>query len=162
MKTINLTALALATGLLTTGAFAQNALTLPTTPAPTVATDPQPAPFQTVYAPQLPSVAELTKVAAAQGLAIKQIIQSARELSVTYQSTDGQTKTVSYQLLANAGVNPVAAPAPAEVYMTPPPTAYYYDPYYPYYYPGYWYPPVAFRIGFGWGGGRGYGHGHRW
>lgn len=149
MKTQNITALVLATGFLTTAAFADNS---PATsaPAPTAITSQPPAPNQIIYLPQLPSVGELTGVAAAQGLTIKQITQSARELSVTYQFADGQTKIVSYQvLLPNVGVNPAQLAPPTVVYAEPPPPVYYYDPYYP----AYWYPPVSFRFGFGFGRG---------
>lgn len=139
-------------------------------PAP--ATTPTSVPAQTmvadqiIYAPQLPSVAELIKMAAAQGLTVRQIVQSDRAVSITYQLANGQSKTISYQLLANAvtASAPVVATTPAPtttrvVYVAP---DYYYDPfYYPYYGP-YWYPPVSVRLGFGFRGrGWGFRGGHR-
>jgi len=132
-------------------------------PAAVVASPP---PDQIVYAAQLPPVASLTAVAAAQSLTIKQIVQTDRDITVTYLLTNGQTRTVSYQLLANVGQAPAviaaksipapevyAAPTPVYVY-TPVRDRYYYDD--PY---SYWYPPVAVSLGFGWGWGHG-GHRH--
>ena len=153
MKTTNVTVLILAASLLTAAAIAET---------PTSSVPAQMAPSQIIYASQLPSVPELTKAAAAQGLTIKQIVQSARDLNVVYQSAEGQINTVVYQLLADAGSSPVQATAPAAVqvttptvvYTTPPVANYYYDPYYYPYYSGYFYPPVSVRLGGGFRGGR--------
>jgi hypothetical protein len=154
MKTTQyLTTLAVAAGFLTTAALADSS------PSTSAAGTVQPtAPVQIIYAPQLPSVAELTSVAAAQGITVKQIVQSARDVSITTQSADGQTKTVSYQLLADAGARPAQIAAPAVVYAVPPtPAPYDYDSYAPYY-PEVYYPPVSVRLGFGYG----YRGGRRW
>lgn len=162
MKTTSITALVLTTGLFTAGGFAETA---PATPTPALAaTEAGPAavapvvpvPDQIVYAARLPGVEDLTNVAAAQGLAINQIIQTARHITVSYQLANGRTRTVSYQLLptgdaasaqvvaqAPAPVQVIAqAPAPVVV-VAPAPDVYYYDPYYY----GAWYPPIAVRIG---------------
>ena len=147
MKTQNVTALVVVAGFFATAAFADNS---PVTPAPAPASILPPAPpNQIIYTPQLPGVAELTRAATAQGLTIKLIDQSAREVSITTQSADGQTKVVSYQLLADARAtapSAVAAAVPSRVY-------YYYEPDDPFY-SGYWYPPVSVRLGFGFRGGR--------
>jgi len=148
MKAQAITALFVAAGFLTNAALADNS----TSPPVTVQ---QATPAQTIYAPQLPTIAELTSAAAAQGVTIKQITQSAREVSITTQSADGQTKLVSYQLLADAAVNPVPVAAPTVVYAAPPgPVYYYYDPYDPYY-SACFYPPVSVRFGLGFGFRRG-------
>ena len=175
MNTKLITTLALATGLLVAGVSAQTASdgSAPAVAAPL-------APDQIIYASQLPGVTSLTNAAAAQGLAIKQIVQSAREVTVSYQLANGQTRTISYQLLPTAGAQvaqgvPVPASAPPPVTVVPAPVgvptvtvvpaptviytpaveSYYYDPYYS----GYWYPPVSVSLGLGWGWGHGYGHG---
>ena len=139
-----------------------------------VATTPQtaPAPNQIIYAPRLPSASELTNVAAAQGLAVEQISQTANQVTVIYRDNAGQTNTVAYQLLPTAGTTSgttataVAVPsaAPTVVYESAPRVVYYesYDPFWPSY-PRYYYPPVSLSFGFGysrgWGGGY---HHHHW
>ncbi len=155
-----------ALGLATTGAYAQ-------TPAPST---PAPAPTELVYLQQLPTVASLMNTAKAQGVTVLKISQTSTEVDAVYQAPNGQTNTVSYQVLpAGDGAAPAyapyapapgAVPAPATagttvVYQTTPAPAYYYDPYY-YggYYPWGWYAPIGIRLGFGWGGGwRGGWHG---
>jgi hypothetical protein len=123
-----------------------------------------PTPSQTIYGPNLPSAQQLTDAAAKQGIAIDQISQTAGQVVVTYKYSDGQVKTVSYQLLP-AGSGPGApqtvvaapsSPAPTVVYQTtPPPVVYYYDDYPGYYYPryGYGYPRVSVNLGVGFGHG---------
>jgi hypothetical protein len=115
---------------------------------------------QIVYSPRLPSAAELTNVAAAQGLTIDKIVQTSSQMTVVYRSANGQTNTVAYLLLPAAGASTVAVatttPAPTVVYAQPSyaqvAPAYYYDPfYYPSYYAGPWYGPVAIGIGLGFG-----------
>ena len=142
-----------ALGLATSGAYAQ-------TPAPAT---PAPAPTELVYLQQLPTVASLMNTAKAQGVTVLKISQTSTEVDAVYQAPNGQTNTVSYQVLpAGEGVAtapvPGAAPAPGAagttvVYQTAPAPAYYYDPYYAGYYPWGWYAPVGIRLGFGWGGG---------
>lgn len=136
-----------------------------------------PAPNQIIYAPRLPNPSELTSAAAAQGLAVDQISQTANQVTVVYRYSNGQTNTVAYQLLptATAPTTTVVAPSPAPtvVYQTTPQVIYetsprviYYDRYDPW--PNYYYPPVSLNLGFGyyrgWGGGwHGGGHyGHHW
>ena len=79
---------------------------------------------------------------------------------MTYQLSNGQTKTISYQLLPDA-TQPAAAaavtvrrtvevvPAQTVVYAQDPQPVYYYDPFWG----SYWYPPVAVDLGFRWGWG---------
>ena len=171
MKSRLVLALLLPIGLLTTGGRAQGTATVatPTTPAPAVAAAPAPAPSRIVYTPRLPSPNELISVAAAQGLAVDRIEQSANQILVTYKDSAGQPTVVSYQLLATAANAPtVATTAPA---VAPAPQVVYVDPYPyvyadPYYYPWPYYSPVAVSVGFGFypghvhfrGHGRGPGH----
>lgn len=146
-------------------------------------------PDRIVYSGQLPSVAQLTQTAQAQGLTIATITQTASEIAVTYRLQDNSTRTVSYQLLptnadgtaavepppGNVPVTVTPAPAPVQVVevVEPPPTVVYRyryaDPYY--YDPFYWGPaPVSVHLGFGFGGGYRHGgyygghfyHGRRW
>lgn len=139
----------LAAALATTAALAD---------APAVAA---PTPNAIVYVQSLPSPAELSKAAAAQGLSIAQINQTSDQVTVVYKSASGETNTIAYRPLSAVGAAPAAAttsqtvvvpstPAPSTtvVYSTP---VYTYDPYW---YPGWgWYPPVAVSLGFGWHGG---------
>jgi hypothetical protein len=136
----------------------------------------QPRPDRIVYSGQLPSVAQLTQTAQAQGLTIANITQTAAEIAVTYRLQDNSTRTVSYQLLptngdgtaaiASAPVQTVVAPAPVQVVEVtePAPTVVYRyryaDPFY--YDPFYWGPPapVSVHLGFGCGGHYRYGGGH--
>ncbi len=138
----------------------------PATPAvaPSVAqTAPTPAakaPNQIVYAPRLPSVADLTNAAAAQGATIERIEQTSALITVVYKYANGQFNTVAYQLLPSSGgassaLSAPGSPAPVVVYQQAPRVVYYdsfgpgyyYDPYY------YWYPPVSVRLGFGYRSG---------
>jgi hypothetical protein len=159
-----LTAVVFAATFLAAGARAQTngaPVATPSSPAPAVAA-PAPAapataaPNQIIYAPRLPSAAELTNAAAAQGVSVERIDQTASQISVTYKYSSGEVKTVAYQLLPT-GTMPAptqttvvqTAPAPAVVYAPPPRVIYYEEPvYYPrYYYP--YYPPVSLSFGFG-------------
>ena len=114
------------------------------------------APDQIIYLSQLPTVNALTGIAAAQGLNVKQIVQTDREVSVSYQVANGQVRTISYQLLPNVSA-PVqvqaraveVVPAQTVVYAREPQPVYYYDPFWG----SYWYPPVAVNLGFRWGWG---------
>ena len=163
MKTKLFPVFVLAAGFIALGARAQVAT--PTTPAPVIEIpNAAPAASQFVYSPRLPSAAELTNVAAAQGLSIDRIVQSSSQMTVVYRSANGQTNTVAYMLLPAAGApaTTVASVAPTAttrvVYAEPAPEpVYYYDPFYdPYYYPGYyspWYGPVSVNLGFGFRGG---------
>lgn len=181
----------IAGALLTVGARAQDsAVATPTSPSAAqqqqaqvapgaqvgapVAQIAAPAPNQVIYSPRLPSVAELTSVASAQGLTVEQVSQTANQVTVVYRNSAGQLNTVAYQLLANAANQPatvvVPSQAPTVVYQSAP-SVVYYESYRPYY-PRYYYPPVSVNLGFGyyrgwggWGGGywgRGYHGGHHW
>jgi hypothetical protein len=131
-------------------------------------TAPAPAPNQIVYTPRLPTAAELTSAASAQGLSVERIEQSANQIVAVYKTSSGQTNTVAYQTLPPAGVATPTTPAPNYTVTAPPPTVVYEQPaprvvYYdddPFYYPRIWYPPVSVRLGFGFG----HFHGgfHRW
>lgn len=146
--------------------------------APT-ASNPAPANItQIVYTPQLPGAAEITNAAAAQGMTVDRIVQTAHQVVAFYRHANGQTSTVAYQSLPPTGATtaPVAAapqvvvtsPAPAvapQVVVTaPPPTVVYqtaprvmYYDYPTYYYPRTYYPPVSFSFGLGYN--RGFYHG---
>ncbi|PTX97823.1 hypothetical protein DB354_05975 [Opitutus sp. ER46] len=125
-----------------------------------------PTPNEVIYSPRLPSVAELTNVAAAQGLSIEQINQTATQITVVHKNASGQLTTVAYQLLPTAAPQVatqqtvvVPAPAPTVIYQSAPRTVIYesYDPFPPSYY----YPPVSLNFGFGYYRGWG-GHHHHW
>ncbi len=136
-----------------------------------------PTPNQIIYSPRLPTPAELTSVASAQGMTIEQISQTSNQVTVIYRLANGQANTVAYQLLPTSTapapttvVVPSQAPtvvyqtqSPTVIYQTVPSTVYYYDTYTPYYYPRYYYPPASIHLGFGyyrgWGGGY---YGHHW
>ncbi len=113
MRTKLLPAFILAAGCLALAASAQ-------TPAPAAATEvtASPAPSRVIYAPRLPSVPELMNVAAAQGLAVERVDQTANQITVTYKS-GSQLSTVVYNLLPAAGstatTTQVAAAAPVQV-----------------------------------------------
>lgn len=131
----------------------------PTVPPanPVVATAPAAvAPNQIIYTPRLPSVADLTNAAAAQGLAIDRIEQNSAQITVVYRYANGQINTVAYQLLPATGgtATTVQTPStPPPVVVEAPPRVIYYEGYAPGYYyygPGYgWYPPVSVHLGFG-------------
>jgi len=143
--------LALATSFFAVGAFAETPAAAPAV----VPASPSPAPVavtpdQIIYAAQLPTVADLTHAAAVQGLAVNQIVQTASDITVTYRFANGQTRTISYQLLVagnQSPVQPVVASAAPVVVVAPYTDAYCYGPYYY----GPWYPPIAVRIGAGFG-----------
>ncbi len=135
-----------------TAASVESALSSDTSPPTRVS--------QTVYTPQLPSPADLTSAAAAQGLTVERIVQTSTQLIAFYRNASGQAVTVAYQSLPPAGVaaptSTSTAPAPRVVVVSPPPAVVYetaprviyYEPS-PYYYPGIWYPPVSFSFGLG-------------
>jgi hypothetical protein len=163
MKTKLIPVLIFAAGLLGTALAAESeTATSPAAPAP--------APDRTIFAPRLPSPAELTDIAAAQGQSIERIEQTASQVTVVTKAADGRTTTVLYQLLATAAsaparvatapratvTNVVVQDAPEVVYYDAPRYRYYgYDPVW-----DYW-PPVTLGIGLGWtfhGGYYGRGH----
>lgn len=136
----------------------------PPPPAPAAvaaATDPaaamqEPQPGQFIYSPRLPSPQELANVAAARGMTIERIEQTANQVTVVYRQTDGQTNVVGYVLLPSAtapGTSVVVTtPAPTVVYRAAP-RVVYYDPYY--YDRWYGWPPLSVSLGFGYGYYRG-------
>lgn len=169
------------------GALAADApVAAPVDSAPVVS-ESLPRPDRIIYSGQLPSVAQLTQTAKAQGLTVANITQTANEVAVTYRLQDNSTRTVSYQLLptnadGTAAVEPppgnvavAVTPAPVQVVEVtePAPTVVYRyryaDPFY--YDPFYWGPraPVSVHLGFGFSSHR-YGgyygghhhHGRRW
>jgi len=169
MKTKIVSAFMIAAAALTGGALAQTAnvstsMPAPSTPAPAVMPSATPAPNQVVYSPRLPSPTELSNAAAAQGLTVLRIEQSGSQIIAIYQYSNGQTNTVSYQLLPASGAYaPVTAdvgPPPTVIYTDSPRVVYYDGPGYGYY-PGYWYPPVSLGIGLGFRGGYGFHGGFR-
>lgn len=175
----NLLPLLLAAALVTSGLRAQDSSTPSTTPPPSaptsapaaapVVTQAAPAPSQIIYSPRLPTAAELTSVATAQGLAVEQINETSTQVTAIYKNnTTGQVTTIAYQLLptatAPATTIAVPTPAPTTVIYQPATRVIYYDDY-PYY-PRYYYPPVSLSLGFGyyhgWGGGHWGGGYHHW
>jgi len=166
---------ALTTSLFATGIFAQTTgqAAAPTANQTTTAVavvspaSPMPTPNSIIYIPRLPTPAELSGAAAAQGLTIAKMEQTSDHITVVYQYASGQMNTVSYQLLASAGVaaaSVASAPAtatavvPASTTVVYPSPAYYYDPYYYGYGWGWpWYAPVAVSVGFGYHYGGFYG-----
>jgi hypothetical protein len=170
MKTKLIPAFLLTAGLLALGAQAQTA-------APAADAAAVPAPSRIIYSPRLPSPGELTNVAAAQGIGVEKIDQTATQITVTYKLANGQLNTVAYQLLPSAGstaqstaattVAVPTSPAPTVVYAQASPTVVYTQPYpYSYYYAGdpYYSPwgfygPLAVGIGLGFGFHGGYYHG---
>ena len=136
-------------------------VTVVTAPAPSPTVAPAPAPAadspavatpaparaqlsQMVYARQLPSAAELTTAATAQGFSVERITQTATEVVATYRNTAGQLTVVAYRVMPP---NAASAPAPA-MYETSP-RVVYYD------YPDYYYPRSFVGVGFGRHGFRG-------
>lgn len=157
MNTKIISTLIFVAGAGTAMALADNATSAPVNAQPP--TSDSRAPDQTVYVAQLPSVTTLTNSAAAQKQSVKQIVQSDREISVTYQLADGNLKTISYQLLptadgSSAGValstapnSPSSAPSTVVVYPPLPAYVYTYDPFYS----DWWYPAVGVRLGVNFG-----------
>lgn len=157
----------LAATLLTGSAYAQDSTSVsastsrvatPTTPAPVIVTTQAPAPNQIVYTPQLPTVADLSNAAAAQGLTVERIEQSSTQIVAVYKYANGQTNTVAYQTLPPAtgttGTTTTVAPSTTVIYESSPRIVYAYDPFYD----PFWYPPFAVRVGVGFGFRGGYGY----
>ena len=160
---------AFTTTLLAGGAFApsteQTTAPAASPAAPAVAAvapaSPMPAPNSIIYIPRLPTPAELSSAAAAQGLAIAKMEVTGDHITVVYQYGNGQTNTVSYQLLSSAGAPAATAAVPTAVvpatttvvYQQP---GYYYDPFY-YGWGWPWYGPVAIGLGFSYHYGHFYG-----
>jgi hypothetical protein len=148
MKAKTIAALVLASGFLTTAAFADNP---PTTPAlsPTPITAPSLAPNRIIFTSPLPATAKLVSVAPAPAFTINWIIPSAHDLSVPGQFANWRPKTVSDQLLSDADASPSGLAAALAVSARPPPTVNFYDPFAT----AYRDPPVFFRLTFNFGRG---------
>jgi hypothetical protein len=151
------TSLFLVATVLTTSSFATSGVveSVHSTTAPSVEMEALPSPNQIVYLPRLPSATELTNSAAAHGLIVDRMVQTANQMGVVYRTATGQTNVVSYQLLPAAGVpgtpvmpsvNMPTTPAPTVVYAQAAPT-YVYRYGYSNYDPWYWYAPVAIGLG---------------
>ncbi len=125
-------------------ATVSGATNAPTTPAHIVVTS------------KLPTVPELSKIAAAQGLNVDKIEQTATQVTLTGHTQSGQVSVLTYALPGDPAVAAAGVPAPAVVYTTPTVVyaapGYYDYPYYAYR-PHVYYPRVGVRIGFG-GAGR--------
>ncbi len=142
------------------------------TPAPAPVAPPPAAPAARpmvdglVYVAQLPTPAQLMKEAAAEGITISRLEQTAGRILVTYQYANGTTRIYAYLPLAADGTVPAGTPAlvastttpPAVVYAEPE-RVYYYPPRYARYYDPAWdfWAPLAIGVGLGWGFGD---HGH--
>jgi hypothetical protein len=130
-----------------------------------------PAPSQVIYSPRLPTAAELTSIATAQGLSVQQITETSAQITAVYKNNAGTLTTIAYQLLPTGNVPATAAAvvapsAPPTVVYETSPRVVYYRSYDPYYYDPFWpryYPPVSLSLGFGYyRGGWGGGHSHHW
>jgi len=73
---------------------------------------------QVVYLPQLPTADQLTQSASTEGRTIARIDQTGNQVTVVYNGANGQSDTVSYQLLPQA-----TSAAGGQTYV-PPPQAY--------------------------------------
>ena len=104
---------------------------VPTTPAPVLSpeTNPAPDPNQIVYTPRLPSVADLSNAATAQGLTVDRMEQSATQIVAVYRNASGQTNTVAYQTLppTTAVTAATTSQPPTVIYEPAPRVVYYYD-----------------------------------
>ena len=148
------------------------AIATPSTPAPSpVATSPAlaSAANRIIYAPRLPTAAELTAVAAAQNLVIAKIEVAPTQVYVTWQAEGAAATTVVYRLLSSVDASApeaVSRPALRAIYYDDFPGYYGYPAYYGY--PGYYRYPYGYGPGFpsislgfhaGFGGHRGHGRG---
>lgn len=174
MKTFRL--ILLACGVLAgTGLFAQEGATMATPPPPpppsaddNAAPTPAPTPVDgLIHVQELPTTAQLTKDAEAEGMAITRMEQSTDRIVVTYRYASGNTRTFAYTTVLPEDPDTVVGappPAPASessphytvIYSEPPPV--YYTP--RYYSPRY-YDPFGPSLSIGLGFGRTYGtYGH--
>lgn len=161
-----------------TALFAQEAVTVTTPPPAPPALSPSngPAPASAAAAPesvpvdglihvqQLPSPAQLTKDAEAEGMVITRMEQSTDRIVVTYRYASGNTRTFAYTTVLP--VDPDSEIAPPRVEASAPTVIYreaprvIYDSY-PRYVTRYYDPWPTFSLGLGFGRGFGYGsHGY--
>lgn len=144
----------------------------PPPPAPTAAAPEQ---SQTpvdglIYVQKLPSSAQLTADAEAEGMVVTRMEQFSDRVIVTYRYSSGNTRTFAYTTVlpesgdTTVGSAPSAPPTPAPNYTvvyTEPAPVYYYPRYTTRYYDPYW-PSTSLSIGLGfgrtWGSWGGYGH----
>jgi hypothetical protein len=119
MKTKTFSALALAFGILSTGAFADDT-TVPSEPASNAKAATAPAP----------------------DLTAKQIAQLEHDFNAKYRANDGLAKDFSNQVLPGDRTMPIQAEFPTVVFSEPPSPAFYYDANAP----AYWYPSVSFHF----------------
>jgi hypothetical protein len=161
----------LSTALAGTALVAQdNAPTVTNPPPPPVAA-PAPEPVQVdglIHVQQLPTPAQLTRDADAEGMAITRMDQFSDRIVVTYRYASGNTRTFAYTMTLptdpekQIAAAPAAQPPPLErsytvVYTEPAPV--YYSPRYVRSYDPYYYGP-SLSIGLGFGRGFStYGHG---
>lgn len=131
-----------------------------------------------IHVQQLPTTAQLTKDAEAEGMTITRMEQSADRIVVTYRYASGNERTFAYTTVLP--VDPASEIAAPRVVAAPPPTVIYresprviYESY-PRYVTRYYDPWPTFSIGLGFGshfghygrshyhgGYRGYHHRHR-
>jgi hypothetical protein len=147
-------------------------------PAPTVTSAPPPppptsAPVQTpvdglIYVQKLPSAAQLTADAEAEGMTVTRMEQLADRTIVTYRYASGNSRTFAYTTTLPEDPDTVIGTAPAAPHVSTAPapsyTVVYSEPapvyYYPRYYDPYW-PRSSVSIGLGFGrsfGNYGYGY----
>jgi hypothetical protein len=134
----------------------------PAAPAPEIPVD------GLIHVQQLPTTAQLTRDAEAEGMAITRMEQKEDRIIVTYRYASGNTRTFAYTTTlpedpdTEVGAPPPARPAPVPapnytvIYTEPAPVYYprYVRPYDPYYWPS-----SSFSLGIGIGRNWGsYGH----
>src|SRR4051812_8280061 len=144
-------------------------------PAPTVTANPPPstpvaAPASTpvdglIHVQKLPTSAQLTADAEAEGMTVTRMDQYSDRIIVTYRYASGNTRTFAYTTTLPENPETTTNSAPATTVSTAPAPNYtvvYSEPAPVYYYPRYSYDPywpsTSLAIGLGFGFGRGYGY----
>jgi hypothetical protein len=138
MKTKTTTALVLALGLLSTGAFAEN-----------ITISPTPAPDRLASIPQSPGAGDLASVTATPDLTAKQIAQLEHDFNAKYRADDELAQKTADRVRPDTDAILAHAKSPTVVFSEPPSPAFYYDANAP----ACWYPSVSFH--FDWGRNRG-------
>jgi hypothetical protein len=146
MKT-KITALVLALGFISTGAFAENTTVPPALAANAIAT-PALAPDRAAALAQSPGTGGSARVTTSPDLTAKQISQLEHVFNAKYQPDERLAQNFADQVLPDARVILSHAKSPTIVFSEPPSPAFSYDSHAP----AYWYPSVSFH--FDWGRNR--------
>lgn len=134
-------------------------MSTPPPPAPTAAPAPEPAPVDgLIHVQKLPTTAQLTSDAEAEGMTITRMEQLTDRIVVTYRYPSGNTRTFAYtttlptdpdkEVIGAAPPAPAPAPAPSYTVIYTEPAPVYYYPRYVRTYDPYW-PSTTFSFGFG-------------